>query len=93
MRFILFAFAISIYLKKNQENLKKIFIIFSIIFFIIIFDGYFQFFNGENLLGFKQYRLDRISGFFKEDLILGSFLSRMLPLFIGLTFYFKIIKN
>ncbi len=92
-RFILFAFAISLYLKENQKNLKYIYIFFSITFFIIIFDGYLQFFSGENLLGFKQYRPDRISGFFKEDLVLGSFLSRLLPLFIGLTFYFQNFKK
>ncbi len=92
-RFILFAFAISLYLKGEQENFKKIYIIFSITFFIIIFDGYLQFFSGENLFGFKQYRPDRISGFFKEDLVLGSFLSRLLPLFIGLTFYFQNFKK
>lgn len=92
-RFILFAFAISFYLKEDQKNFEKIYIIFSITFFIIIFDGYLQFFSGENLLGFKQYRPDRISGFFKEDLVLGSFLSRLLPLYIGLTFYFQNFKK
>ena len=52
-------------------------------------DGYYQFIFDKNLLGYEKYRVDRISGFFKDDLILGSFLSRLLPLFIGLTLFFK----
>ena len=61
----------------------------SLTILVVIFDGYWQFFFGENLFGYQKYRVDRISGFFKEDLILGSFLSRLLPLMIGLTLFFK----
>ena len=57
--------------------------------FVVVLDGYYQFIFEKNLLGFEKYRVDRISGFFKDDLILGSFLSRMLPLFIGLTLFFN----
>ena len=60
---------------------------------IVVFDGYWQFFFEKNTIGFVKYRDDRISGFFKEDLILGSFLSRLLPLYLGLTLYFKKNKN
>ena len=44
----------------------------------------------KNLIGYEKYREDRISSFFfKEDLILGSYLSRIFPLFVGILIYFK----
>ena len=89
IRFILFPFAIFDILKKNENNFKFLFLIFLFTIFIVVFDGYYQFIFEKNLLGFEKYRVDRISGFFKDDLILGSFLSRMLPLFIGLTLFFN----
>ena len=89
IRFILFPMAIYFILEKNQKNIKIVFIFLSLTILIIIFDGYYQFIFDKNLLGYEKYRVDRISGFFKDDLILGSFLSRLLPLFIGLTLFFK----
>ena len=43
-----------------------------------------QFFLGKNLLGF-EYDGSRLSGVFGDEKILGSFLSRTLPIFFGLT--------
>ena len=88
-RFIFFAFALYFFLNYDFTLLKKIHIFLSLTILVVIFDGYWQFFFGENLFGYQKYRVDRISGFFKEDLILGSFLSRLLPLMIGLTLFFK----
>ena len=88
-RFILFAFAICEIIKSNENNLKLFYIALSLTIFIVVIDGYIQFLFEKNTLGFEKYRADRISGFFKEDLILGSYLFRILPLLIGLTFLFK----
>ena len=89
VRFILFPFAVCKILEKNDKNLKFVFIILSFSIFVVVLDGYYQFIYGKNFLGFEKYRLDRISGFFKDDLILGSFLSRLLPLFMALIVFFK----
>ena len=89
IRFILFPMAIYFILKKNDKNIKFVFIFLSLTILIVVFDGYYQFIFDKNLLGYEKYRVDRISGFFKDDLILGSFLSRLLPLFIGLTLFFR----
>ena len=90
-RFIFFSFAMYFFLIQDKNLLKKIYIFFPLIFFVIIFDGYWQYFFEENLLGYQKYRIDRISGFFKDDLILGSYLSRLVPLYLGITLFF--IKN
>ncbi len=76
-------------------NEKKIFInlffntlLFTILF--ITFDAYIQFFLGKNLIGLVPLDYPRISGMFGEELILGSYISRMLPLIVGLLFLKKI---
>ena len=60
--------------------------LFIIIIFIIILDALFQFFNGKNLLGFEL-KKDRVSGIFNSELILGSYLIKMLPLVLWCLFY------
>ena len=49
----------------------------------LVIDGYFQYFTGENLLGFKMSKF-RISSFFGDELIMGSYLSRLFPLLFAL---------
>ena len=88
-RFILFPFAVYEILKTNKKYLKYLFIILLITIFIVCFDGLIQFFFEKNLIGYEKYRVDRISGFFKDDLILGSYLSRIFLLLISLSLYFK----
>ena len=89
IRFILFVFSLSFFLNYYHKSLIKIFIIFSLSISVVIFDGYWQFFFEKNLLGVEKFRPDRISGLFEDDLILGSYISRLLPLLIALTIYFK----
>ena len=54
-----------------------------ICFSALVIDGYFQYFTGENLLGFKMSKF-RISSFFGDELIMGSYLSRLFPLLFAL---------
>jgi hypothetical protein len=85
IRFILFAFFLSYCLNLNC-NLKKIFIIsFSLSYVILLADSMFQLITGKNILGYPIIN-DRISSFFGDHLIMGSFVSRTLPLVIGLLF-------
>lgn len=88
-RFIFFSIALYFFLIQDPDLLKKIYIFLSLTFLIVIFDGFWQFFFEENLLGHGKYRRDRISGFFRDDLILGSFLSRLLPLYLGIVLFFS----
>ena len=71
------------YAIENYEKFIKYFTnIFIITFAVITFDAYVQFFTGQNLLGFSYN--DRLSGIFNDELILGSYLSRLLPLMFAL---------
>jgi hypothetical protein len=86
IRFILFAFFLSYCLNLN---LKKIIIIsFSSSYVILLLDSLFQLITEKNFLGYEIIN-DRISSFFGDKLIMGSFVSRTLPLVIGLIFLEK----
>ncbi len=89
LRFILFPFAVYEILNTNKKYLKYLFIVLLISIFIVCLDGCIQFIFGKNLIGYEKYRIDRISGFFKDDLVLGSYLSRIFPVLVGISLYFK----
>ena len=85
IRFGLFALAI-LYIINNYPNFKKFFFFALLLTLsLLLFDGYFQFIFGKNIFGFKVVRVDRLGGLFFDELILGSYLSKILPIFC--TFY------
>jgi O-antigen ligase len=52
-------------------------------FLTLIVDGYIQFFQGTNIVGLPKIG-SRISSFFSDQLIMGSYLSRLFPLLFAL---------
>tara|TARA_B100001057_G_scaffold278231_1_gene278498 strand:- start:150 stop:1397 length:1248 start_codon:yes stop_codon:yes gene_type:complete len=72
------------YLIENDKNILKYFY-YSLIFCFsaLVIDGYFQFFTGFNLIGLPAYGA-RISSFFGDELIMGSYLSRLFPFLFAL---------
>ncbi len=52
-------------------------------FSALVIDGYFQHFTGQNLFGLKIWGI-RVSSFFGDELIMGSYLSRLFPLLFAL---------
>tara|TARA_A100001015_G_C15040862_1_gene739566 strand:- start:226 stop:1491 length:1266 start_codon:yes stop_codon:yes gene_type:complete len=83
-RFGIFSLAVW-FLIENKRNLIKIFtIIFLITFIFSIFNGYYQYFNGENLFGIKAILPFRLTLLFDDKMYLGGYISRLLPLLIGL---------
>ncbi len=94
LRYLLFSLAIFLLFEKSlNENLnKKIFYIFLFALSILFIDSFFQFIFGFNVLG-KEIIAQRISSFFGDELILGSYLLRLLPLLVWYIYYFKINLN
>ena len=89
-RYLFFVIAVINILNQNNKVLVKLFYSLFFCFILLIFDGFFQYFSGYNILGFKLQPGPRASSFFNDELILGSYLSRLLPTFFGLTiFLFK----
>ena len=84
IRICVFAILISYLIKQDESILKYFYFFFLLTFSILIIDGYYQYFNKYNLLGFPVGTHDRVSSLFGDELILGSYLVRLTPLFIGL---------
>jgi len=88
IRMIFFAFFLA-YLLNKIEDLSRI-ILFSLIicYAVLLLDSAYQFVTGFNVLGYKA--TDRISSFFGEKLVMGSFVSRTLPIALSILFFVKI---
>jgi O-antigen ligase len=89
IRFGIFALAIWFYLSINNKIAHYFFIILTFCFSFLIIDGFIQYFNGKNLLGYQIHPDGRVSSFFGKELILGSYISRFLPIYCALLFLHK----
>ena len=88
LRFGIFSLGVFYFLDKRKEIMDWIFIIFLICFLLLIFDGFYQYFNKVSFFtGIEVEGSKRISSLFGSELIMGSYLSRLFPIFLGITFY------
>jgi len=70
-------------LEQDKKILNYFYYVLLISFLSLIVDGYIQFYTGANIIGLPKAG-DRISSFFGDELIMGSYLSRLFPLFFAL---------
>ena len=88
IRIGLFSIFIFYIISYDKKILDYFYYVFLITFFVIILDGYYQYFSGQNIIGYKlvyfEGNLSRVSSFFGDELILGSYLSRLFPLLFAL---------
>lgn len=87
-RFIIFSIFLSYILSINKSIPKNLVQIIIIILFILLIDSLIQFFSGVNILGFRNENHYRVSSFFGDEYILGSYVGRLLPIAISLTYIF-----
>ena len=83
-RFGIFTLAVIYIINNNYQILKKLYYVFLIIFCILIFDGFFQFYFEKNIFGYPLSVGPRVSSLFNDQLNLGSYLSRFFPIFFAL---------
>ena len=86
-----FFIALVALLNTDQKFIRYFFYSILICFLILILDGFYQYFNGKNIIGLETPDKNRVSSFFHEEMILGSYLSRLWPIFFGLSIF--IIKQ
>ena len=93
LRFALYTVSVIYFLKSQKQSLEIIYPIYKYTLVFVIFDSFFQVFYGADIFGLKPYSQDlmRISGPFGDKHILGSFLQKILPIFIYLIL--KISEN
>tara|TARA_Y100000389_G_scaffold157647_1_gene158840 strand:- start:1387 stop:2637 length:1251 start_codon:yes stop_codon:yes gene_type:complete len=68
---------------QDRTILRYFYYALILCFSALVIDGYFQYFIGVNLSGFKISGT-RVSSFFGDELIMGSYLSRLFPLLFAL---------
>ena len=89
IRFYLFTLLFWHILEKYKlKVLKKLFKICVISTVILIADSFLQIITGTNILGYSMQVNTRVSSLFGDELILGSYLFRILCLLIALNFFF-----
>ena len=84
-RFGFFALSFYFILSINKNLIKYLFISLFFCFLFLVFDGFFQYITGSNILGFPKYGV-RVSSVFENEFIYGSYLSRLMPTLIALFF-------
>ncbi len=88
-RFIFFTWAF--YIILNKEIYKTSFKVLVFLFFLILIDSIFQLATQKNLFNYDVIQITRISSFFKDELILGTFISKILPIIF--ICYLKVYNN
>jgi len=84
LRFGIFSLAVLFILNNKKDFIKYFYMMMCFTLIILIFDGYFQFITGKNIFGYSLVRPDRLGGLFFDELILGSYLGKILPVFLTL---------
>jgi O-antigen ligase len=70
-------------IEQDKKILNYFYYALVICFLVLIVDGYIQFFTGTNIVGLPKAEVNT-SSFFGNELIMGSYLSRLFPLLIAL---------
>ena len=94
LRFLIFALAVSWIIFTDESILQKVFYSFLFCYTLLILFAFLEHFTGYNVIYGDQFRSDRLSSLFGDELILGSYLSRFFPILIGLgLFYIKLYST
>lgn len=79
--FLIFAF---VYFFRDEKIRNAVINIYTLILLLVSFDIFFEFIFGKNILGFESpMKNERIVSFFKDELIVGSFLASFLFIIFG----------
>ena len=94
LRVILLFYVFKFFFKYYKDEIIEKTLFFLIITFgILVFDVLFQYTFNHSFFGTEKISDGRMSIHFREESIIGAYLSRTLPIFIGLWLYkFKIFK-
>ena len=86
-RFGLFALAVCFLLEENKDKLKYFFFSLCLVLLVLFFDSVFQKIFGINVIGIKMHHAIRVSSFFADELILGSYIIKILPIILSFLYF------
>jgi O-antigen ligase len=92
-RFGFFSLAVFFFLNINKKLIPLMFLSMTTLILILLFDSSIQFFLGKNLLGFEKDVSGRVSSFFGDELVLGSFVSKFFLFYLVLFYSNKFSEN
>ena len=94
IRFLFFVFALKYFL-EIEDNKYYNFIIksWTVIFFLISFDLFYEFYTGKNTLGFTAELSGRLVGFLKDEMKIGHLYSAFILITLNTTYQFLINKK
>ena len=94
IRIIVFFIAIN-YFFYDKSFFSKVLFSWFIFLLIVIIDVFFEYFNGENILGFGEIYGHRIVSFFKDEPIVGGYINAFYLILVGFLYDKspKIYKN
>ncbi len=85
IRFGVFILVLKYFCENDFNFLKNFKNVIFITLILILIDSTIQYFYGQNILGFQKG--SRISSFFGEEKVMGSFVIRFTTIYLGLYFY------
>ncbi len=91
-RFIFFIISVSYWIYNFPIIINFLKYTLPFLLFFVILDGLMQYYIGYDVFGIIR-RGDRIGGIFGEELILGSYVSRWIPMALALLFFFNFNSN
>ena len=74
IRFVIFFFAIDFFFTQFPKILKKIFLFWTIILMVILFDTIFETIFGSNIIGNVSLSERRVVSFFGDELVVGAYI-------------------
>lgn len=86
IRYCLLTLAICLIYENNIDLKKYLKIFFLPVIFFLVIDGYIQFFFSKNIIGYSTNSL-RLSSFFFDEWILGSYIQKFLPVIFMVLFF------
>ncbi len=86
IRFILLPLIIFFLIKNDKKFLRKFFYSLVLLFIILIFDSFYEFIFGHNVLGYGNLEKGRLVSFFKDEYVLGTFITKFFFLIAYLWF-------
>lgn len=92
-RYLFFTLALIHIFFVKEKFLNYLFLLFFICLFVVSLDGVFQFFFGENFFGFEPPAHNRITGFFRNEPIMGRYLSYNLIIILILAYGLNLDKK
>ena len=93
IRIVLFIFALSFFLKRYDNLYKNFFYCFLTLLSLMFLDSLIQLLFNHNIFGTEINFDNRISSFFGDEKIMGSYITRLLPIIISVPFIINLEKK